>query len=72
MEYRQESEVQSLIKELVVMKARIQKLLTQARDGINIIQVRKVTLSTLLPVGLTGLWHLCYCLLYQTESIYFN
>lgn len=51
MEYRQESEVQLLIKELVVMKTRIQKLLTQARDGINIIQVRKVTLSKLISVG---------------------
>ncbi|PZC72703.1 hypothetical protein B5X24_HaOG210717 [Helicoverpa armigera] len=45
MEYRQEQEVQSLLKELVVMKVRISKLLTQARDGINIIQDAKVEVA---------------------------
>lgn len=43
MEYRSEQEVQSLLKELLSMKARIVKLLTQAREGLHIIQVSKVT-----------------------------
>lgn len=42
MEYRQEAEIQMLLKELIVMKARISKLLTQARQGLLTIEVSKV------------------------------
>lgn len=42
MEYRQEAEIQNLLKELIVMKARISKLLTQARQGLLTIEVSKV------------------------------
>lgn len=42
MEYRQELEIQTLLKELIVMKARISKLLTQARQGLLTIEVSKV------------------------------
>lgn len=42
MEFRQESEVQNLMKDLVVMKVRIAKLLVQARQGLVTIQVREV------------------------------
>lgn len=42
MEYRQEVEVQALLKELLVIKARIAKLLLQARQGLTTIQVSKV------------------------------
>lgn len=51
MEYRQEQEVQTLLKELVIMRAKISKLLKQANDGLEIIEVRKVTL---LNIPLTG------------------
>lgn len=44
MEYRHEPEVQTVMKELVVMKARISKLLTQARQGLITIQVSKVNI----------------------------
>lgn len=44
MEYRQEPEIQALLKELNVMKARISKLLTQARQGLLTIEVSKVIL----------------------------
>lgn len=43
MDFRQESEVQVLLKELVMIKARISKLLSQARHGLTTIQVSKVT-----------------------------
>ncbi|CAH3870578.1 unnamed protein product [Pieris brassicae] len=39
--YRQEPEVQNLMKDLVAMKSRIAKLLIQARQGLATIQVRK-------------------------------
>lgn len=42
MEYRQETEIQTLLKELLVMKARISKLLTQSRQGLLTIEVSKV------------------------------
>lgn len=42
MEYRHEVEIQTLLKELIVMKARISKLLTQARQGLLTIEVSKV------------------------------
>lgn len=42
MEYGHESEVQTLLKELNMMKARISKLLEQARQGLHTIKVRKV------------------------------
>ncbi|CAG9785833.1 unnamed protein product [Diatraea saccharalis] len=45
MEYKQEEEIQILLKELIIMKARISKLLTQARQGLDIIQEVKVEMS---------------------------
>ncbi|XP_045447348.1 titin-like isoform X2 [Melitaea cinxia] len=45
MEYRQEVEVQALLKELLVIKARIAKLLLQARQGLTTIQNAKVELA---------------------------
>ncbi|CAB3238768.1 unnamed protein product [Arctia plantaginis] len=45
MEYRSEQEIQSLLKELLAMKARIVKLLNQARDGIHIIQNAKIEMA---------------------------
>ncbi|KPJ03933.1 hypothetical protein RR46_01885 [Papilio xuthus] len=39
MEYGHESEVQILLKELVMMKARISKLLEQARQGLHTIKI---------------------------------
>lgn len=47
MEYRQETEIQTLLKELIVMKARISKLLTQARQGLLTIEVSKVNFLSL-------------------------
>lgn len=44
MEWKQEPEVQALLKDLIAVKARISKLLTQARQGIDTIKVRKVIL----------------------------
>lgn len=44
MEFREEPEVKALLRELVSIRGRIAKLLVQARQGLNTIQVRKVTL----------------------------
>ncbi|CAG4949521.1 unnamed protein product [Colias eurytheme] len=45
MEFRQEAEVQTLLKDLIVMKARIAKLLVQARQGLVTIQDAKKELE---------------------------
>ncbi|KAF9788955.1 hypothetical protein SFRURICE_021486, partial [Spodoptera frugiperda] len=45
MEYRQEQEVQTLLKELVIMRAKISKLLKQANDGLEIIEEAKVQVA---------------------------
>ncbi|KAI8422816.1 hypothetical protein MSG28_006561 [Choristoneura fumiferana] len=39
MEYRQETEIQSLSRELMLIRVRISKLLQQARQGLDIIQI---------------------------------
>ncbi|KAH9639972.1 hypothetical protein HF086_008067 [Spodoptera exigua] len=45
MEYRQEQEVQTLLKDLVIMRAKISKLLKQANDGLEITEEAKVQVA---------------------------
>ncbi|XP_013149057.1 PREDICTED: uncharacterized protein LOC106111484 [Papilio polytes] len=45
MEYGHESEVQTLLKELIIMKARISKLLEQARQGLHTIKDAKIDME---------------------------
>lgn len=66
MEYRHEAEIQTLLKELNVMKARISKLLTQARQGLLTIEVSKVIVLPLLKTFLCSEYkHFIFVTLYN-------